>query len=75
MCNFWLFPVKDNYFELIEDIKAVRTVHLKTLTKKHFQNCFGAWKEQWAECVRSERRILRESNANVSFTVITCVLI
>jgi len=49
-CDFWLFPkfkmtMKGKSFESIQDVEAVTTVQLKTLTKEDFQNCFRMWQE------------------------------
>jgi len=46
--DFWLFPkgkmtMKGKRFELIQDIEAVMTAQLKTLTKEDFQDCFRKW--------------------------------
>jgi len=46
--------MKGKRFESIQDIEAVTTAQLKTLTKEDFQNCFRKWQERWDTCVRSE---------------------
>ena len=61
-CDFWLFPkfkmtMKGKSFESIQDVEAVTTVQLKTLTKEDFQNCFRMWQEWWDKCVRSKRGV------------------
>jgi transposase len=58
-CDFFLFPkmkikLKEQRFDVVEEIQAESQKVLKTLTQKDFQDSFRSWQNRWDCCVRSQ---------------------
>jgi histone-lysine N-methyltransferase SETMAR len=56
--NFFLFPklkstLKGRRFESIEAIKTNSLVHLRSIPKIAFQECFRTLKKRWQRCIQS----------------------
>jgi hypothetical protein len=62
--------IKGKRFESIQDIEAATTAQLKTLTKEDFLTASESGKCDGLSVLETRGSILRESNGNVSFTVI-----
>lgn len=67
LCDLWLFSkvkitLKDKKFKSIQDIKAARTVELKTVTKEDFQNCLGRQQAGW-DVFEARGSVLKEFGA------------
>ena len=57
-CDFFLFPklkgiLKGTRFQGVEDIKTSVTIHLKTITKEQFSQCYKAWSKRMEKCIKA----------------------
>jgi transposase len=57
--DFFLFPklkstLKGRRFESIEAIKTNSLMHLRSIPKTAFQECFRTLKKRWQRCIQSK---------------------
>ena len=56
--------MKGRRFDYVEDIQAIATRQLKTITKSDYQRCFRQWQERWNKCIQAQGHYFEGDKTN-----------